>query len=60
VSTAGRISQLLGDSRNLADYVGTDDDFVAFLQKPTKAGTDATLSKLNGLSSRTPTSSSPW
>ena len=30
-STAGRIAQLLGDSRNLADYVGTDDDFVAFL-----------------------------
>jgi len=23
-STAGRLSQLLGDSRNLADYVGTD------------------------------------
>jgi C4-dicarboxylate-specific signal transduction histidine kinase len=48
-STAGRIAQLLGDSRNLANYVGTDDDFVAFLQKPTKAGTEATLSKLNGL-----------
>jgi serine/threonine protein kinase/HAMP domain-containing protein len=48
-STAGRISQLLGDSRNLADYVGTDDDFVAFLQKPTKAGVDATLGKLQGL-----------
>jgi serine/threonine protein kinase/HAMP domain-containing protein len=48
-STAGRISQLLGDSRNLADYVGTDDDFVAFLQKPTKAGIEATLAKLNGL-----------
>ena len=48
-STAGRISQLLGDSRNLADYVGTDDDFVAFLQKPTKAGIDATLGKLLGL-----------
>jgi len=48
-STAGRIAQLLGDSRNLADYVGTDDDFVAFLQKPTKPGVDATLSKLQGL-----------
>jgi len=48
-STAGRIAQLLGDSRNLADYVGTDDDFVAFLQKPTRAGIDATLSKLQGL-----------
>ena len=48
-STAGRIAQLLGDSRNLADYVGTDDDFVAFLQKPTKSGIEATLSKLQGL-----------
>jgi serine/threonine protein kinase/HAMP domain-containing protein len=48
-STAGRIAQLLGDSRNLADYVGTDDDFVAFLQKPNKAGVEATLAKLQGL-----------
>ncbi|MGZ5031727.1 MAG: protein kinase domain-containing protein [Usitatibacter sp.] len=48
-STAGRISQLLGDSRNLADYVGTDEDFVAYLSKPTREGTAATLAKLNGL-----------
>lgn len=48
-STAGRISQLLGDSRNLADYVGTDEDFVNYLRHPTKEGTDATLRKLNGL-----------
>ena len=33
-STAGRIAQLIGDSRNLANYLGTDDDFVAFLSKP--------------------------
>ncbi|MGZ5078544.1 MAG: protein kinase domain-containing protein [Usitatibacter sp.] len=48
-STAGRISQLLGDSRNLADYVGTDEDFVAYLSKPTREGTAAMLAKLNGL-----------
>jgi serine/threonine protein kinase/HAMP domain-containing protein len=48
-STAGRISQLLGDSRNLADYVGTDEDFVAYLQKPTDNGTRETLRKLQGL-----------
>jgi HAMP domain-containing protein len=54
VSTAGRISQLLGDSRHLADYVGTDDDFVAFLQKPTRAGVDATLGKLQGLMKSNP------
>src|SRR5688572_11167546 len=48
-STAGRISQLLNDSRNLADYVGTDEDFVAYLQKPTEAGTQQILRKLQGL-----------
>ena len=48
-STAGRISQLLNDSRNLADYVGTDEDFVAYLQKPTAAGTQQILRKLQGL-----------
>jgi HAMP domain-containing protein len=48
-STAGRVAQLLADSRNLADYVGTDDDFVAYLAKPTTAGTAAILAKLKGL-----------
>jgi HAMP domain-containing protein len=48
-STAGRISQLLNDSRNLADYVGTDEDFVAYLQKPTEPGTQQILRKLQGL-----------
>jgi HAMP domain-containing protein len=48
-STAGRVAQLLADSRNLADYVGTDDDFVAYLSKPTAEGTAAILAKLRGL-----------
>jgi serine/threonine protein kinase/HAMP domain-containing protein len=48
-STAGRITQLLADSRKLADYVGTDDDFVVYLSKPTPQGTQATLAKLQGL-----------
>src|SRR5258706_1759480 len=48
-STAGRISQLLGDSRNLADYVGTDDDFVGYVAAPNAKGTEETLRKLNGL-----------
>jgi serine/threonine protein kinase/HAMP domain-containing protein len=48
-STSGRIAQLLGDSRNLADYVGTDDDFVAYLATPSKEGTQAILGKLQGL-----------
>jgi len=48
-STAGRVSQLLADSRNLADYVGTDDDFVKYLTLPSVQGTQETLRKLNGL-----------
>jgi C4-dicarboxylate-specific signal transduction histidine kinase len=48
-STAGRIAQLVGDSRNLANYLGTDDDFVAYLAKPTAEGTKAIVAKLDGL-----------
>jgi serine/threonine protein kinase/HAMP domain-containing protein len=48
-STAGRISQLISATRVLADYVGTDDDFVGYLASPTPAGTHATLAKLQGL-----------
>jgi serine/threonine protein kinase/HAMP domain-containing protein len=48
-STAGRISQLLDDSRNLANYLGTDDDFVGYLAHPSAAGTEAIVAKLNGL-----------
>lgn len=48
-SVAGRVSQLIGDSRNLAVYVSTDDDFVAFLKNPTDARKRDILSKLEGL-----------
>ena len=48
-STAGRIAQLLGDSRNLADYLGGDEDFVAYLSQPTKDSSAAILRKLQGL-----------
>ncbi|HZZ93458.1 MAG TPA: cache domain-containing protein [Usitatibacter sp.] len=48
-STSGRVSQLVADTRNLADYVGTDDDFVGYLTHPTTAGHDAILAKLDGL-----------
>jgi HAMP domain-containing protein len=53
-STAGRVAQLLGDTRNLANYVGTDEDFVAFLSHPSKAGAGAILAKLRGLVSANP------
>ncbi len=48
-NTAGRISQLIFGMRGLADYLGTDDDFVAYLQKPTPKVTRDIVSKLEGL-----------
>ena len=53
-STAGRIAQLLGDSRNLANYLGTDEDFVDYLAHPTPAGTAAILAKLEALARADP------
>jgi len=49
LSTAGRISQLITDTQTLANYVGSDEDFSAYLAAPTPAGTKATLAKLEGL-----------
>ncbi len=48
-SAAGRVSQLLNDSRNLANYLGTDQDFVAFLNHPDDAAKIAINAKLAGL-----------
>ena len=48
-SVAGRVSQLLADNHNLANYLGTDEDFVAYLRSPTPAGTEAIRQKLVGL-----------
>ncbi|HEX3062873.1 MAG TPA: cache domain-containing protein [Usitatibacter sp.] len=48
-TTAGRISQIILAMRGLADYVGTDDDFVDYLAHPTPVGTKDTLGKLQGL-----------
>lgn len=48
-STAGRVAQLVNDSRNLASYLGTDEDFVSFLEAPTENGKRALRAKLDGL-----------
>ena len=48
-SVAGRVSQLITDSRNLGVYMGMDEDFVAFLRKPTEAGKAQILAKIEGL-----------
>lgn len=49
VSVAGRVSQLIVDSSNQANYLGTDDDFVGFLMAPTERAKAAIKSKLDAL-----------
>ncbi|GGC78402.1 protein kinase domain-containing protein [Undibacterium terreum] len=53
-SSAGRVSQLINDSRNLANYLGTDTDFVNFLEHPGDAGKEAINGKLAGLARSNP------
>ncbi|MBS1198320.1 MAG: hypothetical protein H6R18_2105, partial [Proteobacteria bacterium] len=48
-SSAGRVSQLLHDSRGLAQYIATDDDFQNFLVKPGAEGKIGLQKKLDGL-----------
>jgi HAMP domain-containing protein len=48
-SAAGRIGQLADDSRNLAYYLGTDEDFVELLRHPTAAAKEAIRVKLENL-----------
>ncbi len=49
LSTAGRVSQLITDTQTLANYVGRDEDFVAYLAAPSSKATKAILAKLEGL-----------
>ncbi|MEQ1518848.1 MAG: serine/threonine-protein kinase, partial [Usitatibacteraceae bacterium] len=48
-SVAGRVSQLMGDSRNLAVFLANDADLVRLLQKPDDVRKQAVLSSLEGL-----------
>jgi serine/threonine protein kinase/HAMP domain-containing protein len=48
-STAGRIAQLLDDSGSLANYLGTDSDFVSFLGGVTDEGKESIRAKLAAL-----------
>ena len=48
-ATAGRVTQLLGDSRHLANFISLDTNFVAYLRSPSEAGrlqVQATISQL--------------
>lgn len=48
-STAGRVSQFINDSRNLAAYLGTDEDFVQFFEAPSDEGKRSIGRKLDEL-----------
>lgn len=48
-STAGRLAQLLDDSRNLANYLGSDDDFVGYLKQPNEPNRLAITAKLRSV-----------
>jgi serine/threonine protein kinase/HAMP domain-containing protein len=48
-STAGRVSQLINDSQNLANYMATDADFIAYLQRPDDARKQVVEAKLANL-----------
>jgi serine/threonine protein kinase/HAMP domain-containing protein len=49
LSLAGRITQLLQDSKGLADYLAADDDFVEYLRSPKADTTEAIRLKLVSL-----------
>ena len=46
---AGHLSQLIGDSQNLANYLATDADFVAYLSQPDKGRKAIVQAKLANL-----------
>ena len=48
-SVAGRVAQLIADSKNLAAFLASDDDFVKFLAAPKEEEKPALKSKLDGL-----------
>ena len=45
-SVAGRVAQLISDSKSLAVYVSTDTDLVAYLKGPTEAAQQQILARL--------------
>ncbi len=53
-STAGQVSQLIGDSRKLAHTLGTDSAFVRYLQQPDPEGTVAMRDKLLAVAQSNP------
>ena len=52
--TAGQVAQLVRDSRNLAAYIGADDDFIHFLEQPNEAAKASITTKLLSLIANNP------
>ncbi len=48
-STAGRVSQFIGDSRNFARSIATDHDFIVYLTAPDATGRELMRDKLSRL-----------
>ena len=48
-ATAGRIAQLIADSRYQASYLATDSDFISYLRAPSEAKKDIVSAKLANL-----------
>lgn len=53
-STAGRIAQLVADNRHLADFLGTDEDFIEVLRQPTPALSSSVSAKLQNMEKTNP------
>lgn len=53
-STAGRVAQLVADNRHLADFLGTDEDFIEILRQPSPALTTSVNAKLQNMEKTNP------
>ena len=53
-ATAGRVTQLLGDSRHLANYIGLDADFIGYLRAPDANGQAVVENKIRQLLAANP------
>lgn len=53
-ATAGRVTQLLGDSSHLANYIGLDADFIGYLRAPDASGKAQVENKIRQLLAANP------
>ena len=53
-SIAGRVGQLVGDNRNLANYLATDEVFIEYLRQPNETGKARIYEKIHHLHQTNP------